>query len=252
MLRKIIRLVPKLRIKQLRRSSSTSPLNIREYIESIKGQLVPPVGNKMIYSDKLQVMVVGGPNRREDFHIEEGEELFIQLKGCMNLNILEHGSLKVVKINEGETFLLPKRVPHSPQRFADTIGLVVERKRMPSEKDGLIWYVPDQIPSILYEEYFHCTDLGMQLKPIIERFFASPEYLEKKPSQSIIISPIQADNEVSTSAARKLLSIPDPMNSSSTSSYPWCLDRELLATLSSLSESSSVSKVNQNLIIKCK
>ena len=41
-----------------------------------------------------------------------------------------------IPIRQGEILLLPPRVPHSPQRFADTVGLVVERKRLPEELDG--------------------------------------------------------------------------------------------------------------------
>lgn len=36
-----------------------------------------------------------------------------------------------------QIFLLPAGVPHSPQRFADTVGLVIERRRLETELDGL-------------------------------------------------------------------------------------------------------------------
>ena len=85
-------------------------------------------------------MIVGGPNNRKDFHLEEGEELFIQLQGKMDLDILERGKVRRIPIEEGEVFLLPPRVPHSPQRYTESIGLVFERRRHPGEMDGLIWY----------------------------------------------------------------------------------------------------------------
>ena len=78
--------------------------NFEEKIESIKHLLKPPVGNKCLFNDMMTVMVVGGPNQREEYHIEEGEELFYQLKGFMNLNIIEKGIKKCITINQGEMF----------------------------------------------------------------------------------------------------------------------------------------------------
>jgi 3-hydroxyanthranilate 3,4-dioxygenase len=140
--------------------------------------------NKLLYgSGQLKVMIVGGPNAREDFHIEEGEELFYMLKGDMVLDVIERGRKRSVPIREGELFLLPPRIPHSPQRRAGTVGLVLERERLERELDGLRWYVPGEEGSrVLYQEWFHCTDLGSQLKPVIERFFASDEYSSKTPA----------------------------------------------------------------------
>lgn len=141
------------------------------------------VANKLMAAGQLKIMIVGGPNTREDYHIEEGEELFLMLKGDMCLNVIEKGKKRSIEIKEGEFFLLPGRVPHSPQRKADTVGLVIERERVAGEMDGLRWYVPGQEGSkVLYEEWFHCTDLGTQLKPVIERFFASDAYKSKEPA----------------------------------------------------------------------
>ncbi|XP_030045364.1 3-hydroxyanthranilate 3,4-dioxygenase-like [Microcaecilia unicolor] len=82
-------------------------------------------------------MFVGGPNQRKDYHIEEGEELFFQVKGDICLKIIQHDKHRDIYIREGEMFLLPARIPHSPQRFADTVGLVFERERLKTETDGL-------------------------------------------------------------------------------------------------------------------
>ena len=149
-----------------------------------------------------KVMIVGGPNKRADYHIEEGEELFYMIKGDMCLKVMEQGKPRDIPIREGEMFLLPRKIPHSPQREADTIGLVIERERRPDEKDGLRWYVQDPetkepTDKILYQEWFHCTDLGTQLKPIIERFFESEEYKTNTPSKQYTSAdqPFEIDTE---------------------------------------------------------
>jgi 3-hydroxyanthranilate 3,4-dioxygenase len=148
-------------------------VHFKDWINSIRPQLQPPVGNKLLHGDgQLKIMVVGGPNVREDYHIEEGEEIFMQLEGSMVLKIIENNKPKDVVINEGELFVLPSRIPHSPQRLAGTIGLVIERERLETETDCLRYYERNGSGNILYEEWFHCYDLGKQLKPVIERFFS--------------------------------------------------------------------------------
>ena len=149
-----------------------APLGLAAWIEDNRSLLKPPVGNKLIWSDtEFSVMVVGGPNTRKDYHIDPGEEFFYQLQGDMVLKIIEDGKPRDISIREGDIFLLPALVPHSPQRFPDTVGLVIERRRNPGETDHLCWYC-EGCGTILYDESFHCTDLGTQLRPIIERFHA--------------------------------------------------------------------------------
>ncbi|XP_037663545.1 3-hydroxyanthranilate 3,4-dioxygenase isoform X2 [Choloepus didactylus] len=125
-------------------------------------------------------MFVGGPNIRKDYHIEEGEEVFYQLEGDMVLRILEQGVHRDVVIQQGEIFLLPARTPHSPQRFANTMGLVIERRRLKTELDGLRYYIGDTT-DILFEKWFYCENLGTQLAPIIQEFFSSEQYKTGKP-----------------------------------------------------------------------
>jgi len=86
-------------------------------------------------------MVVGGPNTRDDFHVEAGEEVFLQLEGSMVLRVMHRGEPHDIAIGPGEVFFLPGRVPHSPQRAVSTVGLVLERERLPDELDGLRWCV---------------------------------------------------------------------------------------------------------------
>ena len=155
--------------------SLSPPLNLLGWIEENRHLLEPPVGNKLVWEDReFTVMVVGGPNTRKDFHVDPGEEFFHQIQGDMILKVIEDGKPRDIPIREGEIFLLPPLVPHSPQRFEGTVGMVVERKRAEHEKDHLRWYC-EGCGSVLHDESFHCTDLGTQLKPIIERFHASEE-----------------------------------------------------------------------------
>ncbi len=108
------------------------PLNFQKWIDEHRHLLKPPVCNKLVFEDaEFIVMVVGGPNTRKDYHYDEGEEFFYQLEGRMVLKIMQDGQLKDIPIEAGEIFLLPARVPHSPQRFENSVGLVIERKRLP-------------------------------------------------------------------------------------------------------------------------
>ncbi|CAI5653334.1 unnamed protein product [Oreochromis niloticus] len=110
----------------------------------------------------------------------ERMQLFYQLKGDMCLKVIENGKHKDVHIKEGEMFLLPARIPHSPQRQANTVGLVMERRRLLTETDCLRYYV-DNTTNILFEKWFYCQDLGTQLVPIIKEFMASKQCKTGKP-----------------------------------------------------------------------
>jgi 3-hydroxyanthranilate 3,4-dioxygenase len=153
--------------------SRPSPLNLKAWIDENRNLLKPPVGNKMVWQDtEFLVMLVGGPNLRTDYHVEEGEELFYQIEGDMVVRLMEEGGPRDVTIREGEIFLLPPRVPHSPQRPAGTVGMVVERQRKQGELDHLRWYC-DGCGEILHQASFQLQDLGAQLKPVIEEYYAS-------------------------------------------------------------------------------
>jgi 3-hydroxyanthranilate 3,4-dioxygenase len=149
-----------------------SPYNLKAWVEENRHLLKPPVGNKIVWKDtEFLVMVVGGPNRRKDFHVEEGEEFFYQIEGDITLRVMEDGKARDIEIKEGEIFLLPPRIPHSPQRPENTVGMVVERQRKKGELDHLRWYC-EQCGEVLHDASFQLVDLGSQLKPIIEAFYA--------------------------------------------------------------------------------
>ncbi|MCC9136587.1 3-hydroxyanthranilate 3,4-dioxygenase [Pontibacter silvestris] len=150
----------------------TRPFNFKQWIEDNRHLLKPPVGNQQVFkgNDDFIVMVVGGPNARKDYHYDEGEEFFYQLEGDIVLKIIEDGKPVDIPIKEGEIFLLPPRVPHSPRRPANTVGLVVERYRKPGEKDGFLWFC-ENCGNKLYEEYADVTDIVGQLPVIMNNFW---------------------------------------------------------------------------------
>jgi 3-hydroxyanthranilate 3,4-dioxygenase len=151
------------------------PINFATWIEEHRHLLKPPVGNKVIWEDgEFICMVVGGPNARTDFHIEEGPEFFYQVEGDLVLRVFEDGALRDITIRAGDMFLLPPRIPHSPQRGANTVGLVIERRRRPGERDGLVWYC-EQCHHKLYEEYFELEDIETQFGPVFDRYFGDEE-----------------------------------------------------------------------------
>lgn len=151
------------------------PFNFQKWIDEHRHLLKPPVGNKLVYEDAdFIIMVVGGPNARKDYHFNEGEEFFYQLEGNIVVRIQEDGKAVDVPINEGEIFLLPPRVPHSPNRSENSIGLVIEQKRKDNENDGLLWFC-DNCNHKLYEEYFGLTSIVKDFLPVFKKFYGSEE-----------------------------------------------------------------------------
>ena len=150
------------------------PFHLSRWIEQNRELLRPPVGNKLLFQDSaFIVMAVGGPNARKDFHHDPSEELFFQLQGDIVLRTAEGGRITDIPIREGEIFLLPAEVPHSPQRPGGTIGIVVERRRNPGELDGFSWYC-EKCGHRLYLERVAVTNLETQLPAVFSRFFSNP------------------------------------------------------------------------------
>ena len=121
---------------------SLKAFNLQQWIGEHEHLLRPPVNNSIIWEDAdMMVMIIGGPNSRYDYHDDPVEEFFYQLKGNMHLKVVENGEHRDVHIREGEVLLLPPHTLHSPQRPEEgSIGLVVEPKRPPGEKDAFEWY----------------------------------------------------------------------------------------------------------------
>ena len=153
-----------------------APLNLLQWIDAHRAELRPPVCNKQVFEEgEFIVMVVGGPNARKDYHDDPGDEFFYQLDGDMLLRTVQDGRRVDVPIREGEVLLLPAHVPHSPQRFAETVGLVVERRRRPGETDGFLWFC-ERCDHPLHSEYLQVTDIEAQLPPVFERFWSNREH----------------------------------------------------------------------------
>ena len=153
------------------------PFNLQKWIDDNRDLLKPPVGNKNLYVDAGDyiVMIVGGPNARKDYHYNESEELFYQLEGDINVRIQEDGKAVDVPIKEGEMFLLPANVPHSPMRSEGSVGLVIECVRIGTDmKDGLMWFC-DKCNNKLHETYFPLTNIEKDFLPRFREFYGSEE-----------------------------------------------------------------------------
>jgi 3-hydroxyanthranilate 3,4-dioxygenase len=154
----------------------SAPFNLKLWVDQNRHLLEPPVGNKLLFQDSdLIVMAVGGPNSRKDFHHDPGEELFFQLEGNIVLRIVEDGRITEMPIREGDLFLLPPEIPHSPQRPAGTVGIVVERRRGPDELDGFSWYC-ENCGNRLYLERIAVRNIETELPAVFARFFSNDRH----------------------------------------------------------------------------
>lgn len=154
------------------------PFNLKQWINDNRDLLKPPVGNKNLYADAGDyiVMIVGGPNARKDYHFNETEELFYQLEGSIKVTIQEEGKPVEIMINEGEMFLLPARVPHRPERPAGTVGLVIECKRPEQDVlDGLMWFC-EKCNHPLHEYRFHLDNIEKDFLPRFREFYGSENH----------------------------------------------------------------------------
>lgn len=150
------------------------PFNLKKWIEDNRDLLKPPVGNKNLYTEAGDyiVMIVGGPNARKDYHYNETEELFYQLEGDILVKIQEDGKAVDVPIKEGEMYLHPARVPHSPIRPANSVGLVIERKREEGHTDGLMWFC-DNCNNKLHDTHFPLNNIEKDFLPRFREFYGS-------------------------------------------------------------------------------
>ncbi len=174
-----------------------APFNLQQWIEDNRHLLKPPVGNKCIVGGDFIIMIVGGPNARTDYHVDEGPEFFHQIEGEMVLRIQEDGAVRDIPIRAGEIFYLPPRVPHSPQRMAGGIGLVIERRRLPHERDGLQWYC-EKCNNKIYEECFDLHSIESDFPPVFERFYRNDAHRTCASCGTIHARPARFDDNAQT------------------------------------------------------
>lgn len=173
------------------------PLNFKKWIDENRHLLKPPIGNKVVYENtEFIVMVVGGPNSRKDYHYNESEEFFYQLEGDIEVQIQEEGKAVIVPIKEGDIFLLPPKVPHNPRRGANTIGLVMERRRRDNEKDGLLWFC-EKCNNKLYEKYFPLTNIMTQFQETFKEFYGNVDLRTCKKCGYVMEPPVSVVEESS-------------------------------------------------------
>ncbi|KJK78900.1 3-hydroxyanthranilate 3,4-dioxygenase [Metarhizium anisopliae BRIP 53293] len=138
------------------------PVNLPKWLEENSHMLQPPINNYCI---------VGGPNARTDYHINQTPEWFYQYRGAMMLKVVDDGTFRDIIIREGDMFLLPPNTPHNPVRFANTVGVVLEQRRPVESIDRMRWYCASCDGGVVvHEAAFHCTDLGTQIKQAVEDF----------------------------------------------------------------------------------
>jgi 3-hydroxyanthranilate 3,4-dioxygenase len=151
------------------------PFNLNQWIEENRHLLKPPVGNKNLYVDSGDyiVMIVAGPNARKDYHYNETEELFYQLEGNIVVYIQDEGKKTAMELGPGDMYLNPAKIPHSPSRSIGSIGLVIEKKRNHlSLKDGLLWFC-DNCNHKLHEVYFELNNIETDFQKYFNHFYTS-------------------------------------------------------------------------------
>lgn len=158
-------------------------VHLQKWISANRNNLVPPVSNKQLYntSQDMILFVSGGPNTRNDFHVNPTEELFYQVKGDIAVRVrpLDGSPPHDIVVKEGELFLLPRWIPHRPQRPAGTVGMIVEFPRGLDadgnpHKDGLQWYCP-QCDHLVHDARWVLKRIDEDLRIIMENFWGGPE-----------------------------------------------------------------------------
>jgi 3-hydroxyanthranilate 3,4-dioxygenase len=147
------------------------------WIEANEHRMMPPIGNETIFkgNDNFIVMVSRGPNTRKDYHYNESEELFLQLRGDIEIGLYVDGELTSAPVKEGELFLIPSRVPHQPRRPEGTFGLIIEKHRVRTDRDGFLYFC-DSCGNKLFEEYFLLEDIVKQFPMVQQHFYGSLEH----------------------------------------------------------------------------
>ena len=152
-----------------------SAINLSAWTAANRHLMVPPVSNKYLFSGKdFFVMLIAGPNARNDYHMTNSEEYFMQLQGDVSIRVRDAHGIRDITLREGEAMFIPGGVPHRPQRGPNTLGLVVERRRPPEETEHLIFYC-EKCHALVYDQEFACSDIVKQFRDAMESFWADPK-----------------------------------------------------------------------------
>ncbi|MDT0469809.1 3-hydroxyanthranilate 3,4-dioxygenase [Streptomyces gibsoniae] len=152
--------------------------NFTKWVEEHRHLLKPPVNNQQMWIPQgdFIVQVVGGPNERTDYHVDPYEEWFYQLKGDIHVNLQTDEGVVTQHIREGEMWLLPRWMPHSPQRpDPESVGLVIERIREEGVLEKFRWYCLN-CNSLVHEVELQVRDIVADLPPVFEQFYQSKEF----------------------------------------------------------------------------
>lgn len=159
-------------------TNMNTPVKLAEWVNENRKQFKQPVGNKEIWHDESSqfiFMISHGPNSRNDFHINDSDEIFHQMKGPVCIDwIDDNDEVMRTDVKEGDVFTMPALVPHSPNRPADSWGIVVQKRRQTGEADGIRWYCQN-CREVVHEDWFALTDIGSQVKNAIDAFNSSEE-----------------------------------------------------------------------------
>ncbi|MEE8434890.1 MAG: 3-hydroxyanthranilate 3,4-dioxygenase [bacterium] len=166
------------------------PFNLEQWIGREMPGDMGSVGNKEVFKHSDFIfMIVKGPNARNDYHIDPYDEVFYQLKGTVQVGLIGgDGTPAMTEIQEGEVLLVSANTPHSPRRPPGTLGLVVERPRVPGEEDGIVWYC-EQCGKKLHEVFLLCEDIETQLKAVLDTFNADQDLRTCKACGAVLPDP---------------------------------------------------------------
>jgi 3-hydroxyanthranilate 3,4-dioxygenase len=152
------------------------PYDVKRWVEDNKHLYTPPykTNRVVIHQKEFIVMIVHGPNTRLDFHIEPADEFFYQIHGDIELHLKpQDGRREVIKLREGEMFLCPGDLAHSPRRPENTWGLVIERKRRTDENEMFVWFCEKCDEQVLSRTVVQ-GDIGRQVSEVYEAFNVNP------------------------------------------------------------------------------
>lgn len=170
------------------------PFGLESWIQQNLPSALGAIGNKEVFKNSDFIFqIIKGPNARNDFHIDPWDEIFYQIHGHIFVHVIEDGREKRIRIGEGDVFLLPKNVYHSPRRPPGSVGLVIERPRQRNELDGIAWFCP-ACSNKLHQVDFWCDDIEKGLRDIIAAFNANEQLRTCNKCGTVLPDPTKIDH----------------------------------------------------------